>query len=133
VRVSTASGAIPLEDALVTVTSYKAQDGSDILHAQKTDMSGLTKRLPLPAPPKSASLSPGNGKSYSSYNVRVDKDGYSSQLYINVPIFDGITAVQNADLVPLPENGETDRADPYNPGIFYENENPNLESQSTDN
>ena len=127
VRVTTASGAIPLENALVTVSEYGTGSGGDIVATLRTNSSGLTEKISLPTPPKSMSLSPGNGKSYASYVVEIQKDGYNNQQYINVPVFDGVTAVQNADLVPLPENSETDRADPYNPGIFYESEAPRLD------
>lgn len=133
VRVTTASGAIPLEDALVTIREYKTGSGGDIVATLRTNSSGLTEKVSLPTPPRSASLSPGNGKSYSSYIIQVDKDGYNTQQYINVPVFDGITAVQSADLVPLPENGETDRADPYNSGIFYESEAPRLDQSNQNN
>lgn len=126
VRVTTANGAIPLEDAMVTVSEYNTDSGGEIVATLRTDSSGLTEKIFLPTPPKSMSLSPGNGKSYSSYVIEVKKEGYSNQQYINVPIFDGVIAVQNADLVPLPENGNTDRADPYTPGIFYESEAPRL-------
>ncbi len=126
VRVTTASGAIPLEDALVTVKEYESNQG-EIISVQKTNSSGLTNKISLPAPPKPLSMSAGRGKAYSSYNIDVKKDGYIPQQYINVPIFDGVTAMQNADMVPLPENGESDRYDPY-AGIFYESENPKLES-----
>ncbi len=133
VRVTTASGAIPLEDALVTVREYRTGSGGDIVATLRTNSSGLTEKISLPAPPRSMSLSPGNGKSYSSYLIQVDKDGYNMQQYINVPVFDGVIAVQNADLVPLPENGETDRANPYNPGIFYESEAPRLDQTNQNN
>ena len=133
VRVTTASGAIPIEDALVTISEYGTGNGGDIVATLKTNSSGLTEKISLPAPPRSMSLSPGNGKSYSSYVIEVQKDGYNNQQYINVPVFDGVIAVQNADIVPLPENGETDRADPYNPGIFYESEAPRLEQTNQNN
>lgn len=132
VRVTTASGAIPLQDALVTIREYRTGSGGDIVATLTTNSSGLTEKVLLPTPPRSMSLSPGNGKSYSSFVIQVEKDGYNTQQYINVPVFDGVTAVQTADLVPLPENGETDRADPYNSGIFYESASPKLE-QSTPN
>lgn len=124
VRVTTANGAIPLEDALVVVKNYNP--GNDVVSVKKTDLSGLTEKIALPAPARSGSLAPSNVQAYSTYNIEINKDGYNPQSYINVPVFDGITAVQSADLVPLPENGETDRANPYNPGIFYESENPFL-------
>lgn len=130
VRVTTASGAIPVEGALVTVYEYNTGNGGDILSAQMTNSSGLTQKISLPAPPRSLSLAPDRGKTYSSYNIKVYKDGYNTQQYISAPIFDGITSVQNADLVPLPENGETDRNDPYNSGIFYEGQPSALERTS---
>lgn len=133
VRVTTASGAIPLEDALVTIREYRTGSGGDIVATLRTNSSGLTEKVSLSAPPKSLSLTPGNGKSYSSYIIQVEKDGYNTQQYINVPVFDGVVAVQNADLVPLPENGETDRADPYNPGIFYESAGPRLDQTNQNN
>lgn len=130
VRVTTARGAIPLEDAHVYVQNF-LPDGTegkgDVIAVYKTNSSGLTERFSLPAPPRSLSLSPGNGKSYSSYTLTVKKDGYNTKSYVNVPVFEGITAIQNADLIPLPENGQTDRFDPRS-DVVFEIENPYLES-----
>ena len=42
---------------------------------------------------------------YQSYNIEVVLPQYESAVYDNVPIFDGITAIQQANLVPLPEAG----------------------------
>ena len=133
VSVSTARGAIPLENATVTVSNYdpKFEGGrGDIISVYATNRSGLTDRFALPAPPRELSMSPGNGKSYLSYNLTVKKEGYGDQQYINVPVFEGITAVQNADLIPLSENGQTDRYQ-YGSGQFFESENPKLEATST--
>ena len=133
VRVSTARGAIPLENATVTVSNYDPEfEGGrgDIISVYATNRSGLTDRFALPAPPRELSMSPGNGKSYQSYNLTVTKEGYADQQYINVPVFEGITAVQNADLIPLPENGQTDRYQ-YGAEQFFESENPKLEATST--
>ena len=130
VRVSTARGAIPLEGATVTVRNYDPEfevGRGDIIAVYTTNSSGLTERFALPAPPRELSMSPGNGKSYESYNLTVTKEGFADQEYINVPVFEGITAVQNADMVPLPENGQTDR-EQYGSGRFFESENPKLEA-----
>ena len=133
VRVSTARGAIPLEDATVTVHNYdpEFENGrGDIIAVYTTNRSGLTERFALPAPPRELSLSPGNGKSYETYNLSVTKDGFFQQYYVNVPVFEGITAIQNADMIPLPENGQTDRRQPGS-DIFFETENAKLESTAT--
>lgn len=130
VKVSTARGAIPLESATVTVHNYdpEFENGrGDIIATYTTNASGLTERFALPAPPKQLSLSPGNGRSYETYNLSVTKEGYYQQYYMNVPVFEGITAIQNADMIPIPENGQTDR-DRIDNGIFFESENPDLES-----
>ena len=128
VRASTARGAIPLEGALVEIYDYSAEFAEgrgDIIGVYRTGASGLTEKIQLPAPARSLSMSPGNGASYSTYNIRVSKDGYAPTSYINVPIFEGITAVQSAELVPLSANGQTDGYDPR-ANVFFESENPAL-------
>ena len=130
VRVTTARGAIPLEGAVVTVHNYDPEFESgrgDVIATYKTDSSGLTPRFALPAPPRELSMSPGNGKSYLTYNLSVTKPGYYQQYYTNAPIFEGITAIQNADMIPLPDNGQTDNFT-VEDNIFFETEDPALES-----
>ena len=130
VRVTTARGAIPLGGALVTVSNYAPEFESgrgDVIAVYKTDSSGVTEKFALPAPPRALSMSPGNGKSYQTYNISVAKDGYYSQNYINAPVFDGITSIQSADMIPLSDNGQTDNFDP-DANRFFETENPSLES-----
>ncbi len=130
VRVTTARGAIPLENAMVTVSEYLGDEKSvrgNVIGTYTTNSSGLTDKLELPAPPRALSMSPGNGKSYLTYNIKVAKEGYYQQNYINAPVFEGITSIQNADMIPLPDNGQTDRFTPEN-NIFFESENTNLES-----
>lgn len=124
VNVTTARGAIPITGATVRIFNYEngGENGSLVV-TTKTNSSGRTDRIPLPAPPRSSSQAPGNGRSYSTYNIDAQYDGFYNQYYINVPIFDGVTAIQNVDLVPLAENGRDQTLD----SRFYENENPNLE------
>ena len=132
VRVTTARGAIPLKNATVYVQNY-LPDGTvgrgDVIAVYTTGESGLTQKFALPAPPRALSMSPGNGKSYSSYVLTVAADGYATRQYVGVPVFEGITAIQNADLVPLAENGQTDRLDPRS-DVVVETENPYLEGSS---
>ena len=118
VRVSTARGAIPLENATVSVRGTSAQS-SDIIYSLETDESGLTPRLPLPAPPKSNSLSPDQSTPYSLWSIDVFKKGYVTARYESVPVYPEITSVQNAELIPLSEGFM-----PYE--AVNENEAPNL-------
>lgn len=134
VRVTTARGAIPLEGATVYVQNFLpdgTQAKGDVIAVYTTNESGLTQKFALPAPSRALSMSPGNGKSYSTYTLTATADGYSNRTYVNVPVFEGITAIQNVDMIPLPENGQTDRFDPRS-DIVVEIENPYLESKQTE-
>lgn len=134
VRVTTARGAIPLEGATVTVSNYKDEFQSgrgDAISVYTTDRNGLTERFSLFAPSRALSMSPENPKGYQSYNLSVSKDGYYSQNYINTPVFEGITSIQSADMIPLPDNGQTDRFT-TDSNLFFEAENPMLESHPTE-
>ena len=104
VSVRAGEGAIPLEGALVTLRGGDATDG-DAIASFITDQSGNTPRITLPAPPRINSESPGGGKPYASYSADISLDGYFSNLYTNIPIFDTITSVQTAYMIPLPEDG----------------------------
>ncbi len=100
VNVTTASGALPIVDATVTVSQLT--DGKDTPFAiLQTDSDGRTDRILLPAPPQSNSLTPTPiGPGYSLYNIEVEKEGYYTSNYLNVPIFPGITSIQPVKLIP---------------------------------
>ena len=107
VRVSTARGAVPLEGAEVIIRKSESND-SEAIVSMISNNAGLTSITPLPAPPRSLSESPGNIKPFATYNIAVRADGYSTQYYNEVPIFDSITSYQNAILIPLPDNVNSD-------------------------
>ena len=125
VKVSTASDAIPIENASVIVQG-KDENNQEILLSLLTDRDGLTTKIMLPAPPRELSESPSPAnKPYSVYNIDVYKEGYYPHHYNGVPIFQNVTAIQNAHIVPF---SELDAQNPYtNEGeIFDEYENPYL-------
>ena len=113
VHVATAGGAIPLEGAKIDIQTYEKESESapdtrgDTIASPVSGMDGNTVRIPLSAPSKILSESPGNGTPYALYTINVTLDGYNAQSYAGVPIFDGITSIQPVILVPLPENGTT--------------------------
>lgn len=128
IHVTTARGAIPLEGAQVTIRNYleePTEERGDVIATLISGTGGNTAVLPLAAPPRSASLSPGNGKPYASYIAEVRLEGYYDQTYSGIPVFDGITAIQPADLIPLPENGQSDSFTPDGTRDFESN-TPNL-------
>ena len=117
VQVTTASSAIPLEGAFVTV-SYDTENENDVIYELRTDRDGKTARVPLPAPSRSTSQQPENSRPFSTYTVSVSLLGYENAIYNSVPIFDGITAIQQADLIPVPDNRYPDGFTVKRPNLF---------------
>ncbi len=100
VNVRTAGGALPVEGAYITIKTV-AGAGSTVVAAMITDAGGATEIAALPAPPRSNSIAPGQGPVCSYYTIDTDRTGYYSVVNGSVPIFDGVTSVQQVLLVPI--------------------------------
>ena len=130
-RVATARGAIPLEDAQITVWPHNPtpgeEGGGQVVAVLYSDRDGKTDPLALPAPPRSDSLEPSvsGALPFSNYDAEVYLPGYYAPSYTRIPIFDGITSIQSVDLIPLPENGREEGLTPSDTQ-FFEGENPDL-------
>ena len=107
VQVTTANTAIPLGGATVRISRDDAKR-PEILYNLVSGSDGRTERVRLEAPPRKGSLSPSDDRAFGSYNIEVSLSGYEGANYLHIPIYDGITAIQQANLVPLPENGYPD-------------------------
>ena len=118
VRVSTAGGAIPLEDAAVSIRG-STPESSGIVFSMTTDRDGLTPKVALPAPARSLSGSPGNPQPFSTWNIDVFKNGYIPARFQSVPVYSSIVSVQPATLVPIPEQFIA-------PEVYNESESPDL-------
>lgn len=113
VRVSTALGAIPLEGATVTVrehTNATTDSRGAVIITASTDRDGKTERIPLAAPPRSQSFQPSSGLPYALYNIDVELSDYYKRFFNAVPVYDTVTSVQPAILVPIAENGKQDNS-----------------------
>ncbi len=124
VRVSTASGAIPLEGARVTVRGGDPAN-SEFYVSSYTGASGLTEKIALPAPSRELTESPGNVRPYALYSIDVFNEGYYDLFFVNVPVFDTITSVQPANMIPKVDNEYPDNFAPYD-GRLVESEGPQL-------
>ena len=118
VRVSTARGAIPLENAAVSIRGSDP-DVSGMLFSLITNSDGLTPKATLPAPARSLSQSPENPSPFSKWSIDVFKEGYIPVSYTDVPVYASIVSVQPAVMLPLPENF-------VSPQIFNETPAPEL-------
>lgn len=111
VRVSTALGSIPLENATVHIRGNTA-DFSGVLYSLLSGRDGLTKKVALPTPPKALSGAPGSVAPFSTWNIDVSKEGYIPVSFQNVPVYSQVVSVQPAVLVPRTERYE--REEIYN-------------------
>ena len=105
VWVTTASTALPIEGAHVTV-SYDSSGGErrTAQYVGATDESGRTETIPLPAVSAQASLSlDGDATPFTLYNIEVFADGFYRVENLGVPMYGGVRAVQPVRLIPLPE------------------------------
>lgn len=94
--------AYPIPDASIIINSTE-DDQLKLISNTMTDESGKTELIAVPAPNVSYSLeSDNNVRPYALYNVSVFADGYFREKSVNVPVFAGITSVQQFNLVPLP-------------------------------
>lgn len=105
-KVTTAGGTIPVEGGLVYIKKFgDAPEGSDLIYSLRTNSQGFSPAVSLPTPPKSASQTPNNGTlPYSQYIMTVKKEGYYTVENIGIPMFEGITAIQPVELLPLSES-----------------------------
>ncbi len=98
VNVRTAGGALPVEGALVTISSSLT---GTVIAVTVTDSAGTADIIELPTPPKENSLVVDGGEVSSFYTVDTDKDGFYHVINANIPIFDGVTAIQQVLMVPI--------------------------------
>ena len=130
-QITTASGAIPLEGAEIILRKFRSAsdgNGGEVVTVLYSGGDGKTEVLSLPAPARSLSLEPARDGApipYALYDAEVNLDNYFSQFYIGIPIFDGITSIQRASLIPLPESGYSQGLRPDSER-FYEGESPDL-------
>lgn len=104
VRVSAASGAVPIPNATVIVRSAENGIPVQVLGVLRTDESGLTSPLSIATPSLSESLAPGGKRPFSEISAEITADGYYTSVNINIPIYPGITSIQPVTLIPLPDS-----------------------------
>lgn len=108
VAVTTALGAQPLENALVTVSTAPDESGSrQLLYSVRTDSGGMTPPMTFSTPPRENSLSPDGGVPYVLYTVEAALDGYVPLTALHIALFSGVPALLPVALTPLPEYEST--------------------------
>ena len=89
----------PVQDAEITISSVDTPE--TVIRRLMTNSSGQTENVVLEAPPKALSLSPGDVRPYSEYQVAVSAPGYEPAVITGTGILADTTAIQNVRLHPL--------------------------------
>lgn len=111
----------PVGGATVAVTAVI--DGQRmILASGLTDENGTTRKLEVPVPDAVHSQAPDPSvRPYSLYDVTVTAEGYFNARSVDVPVFSGITSVQNFNMIPVPIMTE-----PSSETLTYYNREPDI-------
>ena len=98
---------VPVSNATITISS--PSDPERTIEMLRTDESGITEVVELPAPPKDYSLAPSEPQPYSEYDLNIVAEGYEQEFVSGVQILPDVTAEQNAvlEIVPPDEPLET--------------------------
>lgn len=112
IQATTARESLPVQGASVAVSEASGEAGTPptLLYSAVTDNSGRTPVFDLAAPPRSASLKPGQGIPYAKYAVQLVHPDYQPVNIADVTIFDGIVSTLPVFLVPRSENTHTQEA-----------------------
>ncbi len=100
INVTSSLGLIPIQDATVTISYTGVPDMA--VEQLRTDSSGRTEVVELPAPPLEYSMEPEQANQpYSEYNIQVDAPGYESVMVSGTEILPDVTALQPIQMTPL--------------------------------
>lgn len=98
-QVTGGQGAFPIADATILLTK-QFNDRQSISFTIRTDESGKTEPISLPAPSRTLSQSPNNGIVFAAYQAEISAPNYIPAQILDLPVFDGITTIQPVQLSP---------------------------------
>lgn len=99
VNVTSAEDNRPVPDALVTI-SYSGEPDS-VIEEIRTDSSGKTENIEVPAPPLDYSMEPGLDMPYSEYTIKITAAGFKTVEISGSEVLPTVQSIQNARLTPL--------------------------------
>ena len=106
VIVTTVKSLYPLENAEVSVFSGDYRD-KQIIARDFTDQSGRTEPFILETPGKNLSLDSDNTQlPYAVYGIEIKAEGYVDTVFLNVPVFSGVTSLQKANMTLIETAGK---------------------------
>lgn len=98
VGVFTASGALPVPDAVVTLYHTYEAGEEHVLYHLVTDESGIIPRMEVPVEYQGADQQ--TEYYYSTYNLRVQADGYYPYNLLDIQVFPDIATNYRINMIP---------------------------------
>ena len=98
-NVTSTIGLIPINDATITIRSSGVQDS--VIEELRTDSSGQSETVELPAPPFDYSQEPGSNQPYANYDIIVTAPGYEPTIVNGTEVLPDATAIQPIELTPI--------------------------------
>lgn len=98
-QVTGGQGAFPVAGAKIVIIK-DLDDTHAFSVTERTDESGKTDGMYLPAPSRNLSQTPGNGDVFAKYRAEITAAGYTPIQVLEIPVFDGITTIQPVNLQP---------------------------------
>lgn len=118
VNVTSILGSRPISDAAIQI-SYSGEPTS-VIEEIRTDSSGQTESIELPAPPVEYSLTPTASQPYSEYNIQITAPGFEGIEISGAEILPGENAIQNVSLMPMDDGlGESSELFVIPPHTLY--------------
>lgn len=105
VNVFTALGALPVNNANVSIYTWNEEEGETLIRSVTTNASGNAPVIELPVMLGQGMASP---EGRTEYHLAVEAEGYHTIIIINVEVYPDIRNQFNVNLTPIPR-GEQSR------------------------
>lgn len=124
VNVVTETGLHPIENATIRISD--ANQPEVTIEELTTDESGLSPEIDLPTPPLEYSLEPLAERPYSEYTIRISAPGFETVEIDGSQLLPAVTALQNVEMLPAPEEPATAELFVIPPHTLYYNYPPKI-------
>lgn len=93
-------GRLPVANAKITLCKFLG-NGFYVCKVIMTDIDGKTESVPVPTVSAELSRSPENVTRNAVYDINVEAPGFTMSEVFHIPVFEGITSIQNVNLSPV--------------------------------
>ncbi|MEL7654633.1 MAG: hypothetical protein AAGU75_01850 [Bacillota bacterium] len=93
-------GSLPVTNARISLCKCLG-DEFYVCIVLTTDMNGKTEPIPVPTVNGELFQSPENGIANAEYDICIDAPGFERYEKFRIPVYEGITSIQNAVLSPV--------------------------------